>query len=108
MTEKGKKESKTNSGEVKSTKAQTLQIEIAVKVKIDKDCGLPEAGRMVLARHIEPMLEKVLDLALSEGTNLKDQYLTVTEKAIRIRDWSLLDLRPTKEDTQEEIPGTDA
>ncbi|MEE8111351.1 MAG: hypothetical protein V3T54_01320 [Acidobacteriota bacterium] len=113
LIEGGKKKGKSKTaepdpGKAKSKRPQTLQIQASVKVKVDKDCGLPEAARMVLGRHAEAMLEAALRTALADGKTVKDPYMIATDTAIRITDWSILDLRPTKEETQEEIPGVDA
>jgi hypothetical protein len=86
-------------------KPRTIVIEATVKVKVDKDCGLPEAGRLVLSRHAEQMLTALLE-SMDQDRDVTDQYMTVKTKGIRVSDWSLLDLRPAKEERQEEIPGT--
>jgi hypothetical protein len=84
---------------------RTIMIEASVKVKLDKDCGLPEAARLVLSRHAEHMLTSLLE-NLDQDHDVRDQYMVVKSSAIRVRDWSLLDLRPAGENPQEEIPGT--
>lgn len=90
----------------KSEKAKTYKIKAFVKVKLDKECGLPEAARMVIERHAEHLLESLLikdPMAVVES-----EYIGATPNAVRIKNWDLLDLRPGKaaDDKQEEIKGT--
>ena len=103
----GSKKGKSSTGpKEKSTKQQTYKIKSSVKVKLDKDCGLPEAARMVLERHAEHLLETLI--TADPKALVASEYMKATPTAIRMEKWDLLDLRPdkSKDDQQEEIPGT--
>lgn len=102
--EKRPKEAKPVDPKPKTEKDRVYAVEVSVKVKLDKDCGLPEAARMVLERHASHLLLGLLG-SDPKGSSA-DAYLIATPKAIRVKKWELLDLRPAKatDDKQEELP----
>lgn len=103
----GSKNAEPSAGpEEKSTKQDTIKIKATVKVKLDKDCSLPEAARMVIQRHAEHLLEGLL--VKDPRAIVESEYMGATPTAVRIKKWDLLDLRPekSKDNKQEELPGT--
>ena len=103
---KGKsKKPEVQNPQKKANKSDPIRITAEVKVKVDKDCGLPEAARMVLADHAGEMLTALLS-TLDRGQDVTSKYLIVKTTAIRVKDWDILDLRPKGTSPQEELPGT--